>query len=60
MRVIEHGDQWEIAERVCKECKCKFAYNRRDIKTEKRRDEDGDYEEVTLVYCPECRNEVRV
>ena len=60
MRIIEHGDQWEIAEISCNECKCRFAYNARDTKIETERDEDGDYEQVKVVICPECRERIHI
>ena len=32
MRIIEHGDKFELGEITCCNCHCKFAYNKSDIK----------------------------
>jgi hypothetical protein len=31
MRIIKHGELYEIGEKTCPHCKCVFAYNKKDI-----------------------------
>jgi hypothetical protein len=57
MRVITHGNQYEIGEVTCKNCECKFAYNSKDIKVEVWKDYDSydrDEYEKQVLFCPEC------
>ena len=51
MRIIKHGDKFEIGETTCPTCHCVFAYAREDIGSMYNRDED--YNEY-FVSCPEC------
>ena len=65
MRVIEHGDQYELGEKVCKQCGCKFAYNKKDIKVERISDYDEgtyghDYYNANVVFCPECKHMIMI
>ena len=51
MRIIKHGDKFEIGEATCPTCHCVFAYTREDICSTYNRDEG--YDEY-YVNCPEC------
>ena len=51
MRIIEHGDKFELGEMTCYNCHCKFAYNKSDVKIIYDRDEYG----INVVSCPECK-----
>lgn len=57
MRIIEHGNNYELGQIVCENCKCKFAYNKNDIKIEHYVEYDtydrDEYDRNT-VKCPEC------
>lgn len=63
MRVIKHGDSFEIGQITCKKCHCEFAYNRKDIRQETYTDyESYDHEEITknIIMCPECHATIEV
>lgn len=51
MRIIKHGNKFEIGETTCPTCHCIFAYAREDISSTYNRDEG--YDEY-YVNCPEC------
>ena len=55
MRVIKHGNKYEIGKITCKNCECEFAYTTKDLET--YTDHDSYYHdqyERTVVTCPEC------
>lgn len=59
MRIIKHGNQYELGEITCKKCGCVFAYNGEDIRTESYTDYssyDHDEYNTDIVYCPECHH----
>lgn len=60
MRIIEHGDQYEIGEKTCVKCGCKFAYTKKDITVERISEYDEgtygrDFYDAKVVHCPECK-----
>ena len=57
MRIIQHGNLYEIGEKTCPNCKCVFAYNKKDIQTIYDREDECD---VDIVLCPECKQQVPV
>ena len=57
MRIIAHGDQYEIGEKECPFCHCKFAYNKKDTKEIYDREDECD---ITIVFCPECKESIHV
>lgn len=59
MRIIKHGDKYELGEITCKKCGCVFAYTKSDISLESWIDYDSYYHdeyEEEVVRCPECNN----
>lgn len=57
MRVIKHGDTYEIGIITCPSCGCVFAYTNSDVKTENWTDYssyDRDEYSQEVVRCPEC------
>lgn len=40
MRVIEHGDKYELGVITCDVCHCKFAYTKADIKVQRVKEYD--------------------
>ena len=61
MRVIKHGNKYEIGKITCKNCECEFAYTAEDIKVETWTDYDSYYHDQydrTIVNCPECNHKV--
>ena len=61
MRVIKHGDLFEIGQVTCKRCNCEMAYTRKDIE---QVEEAVHYthEEITkkIITCPECHATIEV
>ncbi len=57
MRIIKHGELYEIGEKTCPHCKCIFAYNKKDTQTIYDRDDECD---VDIVLCPECKQSIPV
>lgn len=57
MRVIKHGDKFEIGEKTCPTCHCCFAYTREDVGALYNREEG--YDEY-YVSCPECTRSVDI
>ena len=57
MRVIKHGDQYELGEKTCANCKCVFVYNGKDVKETYDKDDECDRK---YVVCPECHNWVYI
>lgn len=58
MRVLAHGNQYELGKILCPKCKCMFAYNGEDIKIEELIDYTSYYRDKydkKIIYCPECR-----
>ena len=55
MKVIKHGDKYELGEKTCPTCHCVFTYNREDVGTLYNREEG--YDEY-FVSCPECTRTV--
>ena len=56
MRIIKHGELYEIGEKTCPHCKCVFAYNKKDIQTIHR---DNEYC-ADIVVCPECKQYIPI
>ena len=55
MRIIKHGDKYELGEKTCPTCHCVFVYNREDVETLYNREEG--YDEY-FINCPECTQSV--
>lgn len=58
MRIIEHGDKFELGEVTCCNCHCKFAYNKSDIEIQHIKEwdtYDRDEYDINIVVCPECK-----
>ena len=58
MRILVHGNQYELGKILCPKCKCMFAYNGDDVKIEEWTDYDSYYHDTydeKVVHCPECR-----
>ena len=63
MRIIKHGDLFEIGQITCKRCNCELAYTRQDIEQIKYIDYDHfDPEAVmkNIITCPECHATIEV
>ena len=63
MRVIKHGDLFEIGQITCKKCHCELAYTRQDIQEIEHVDySDPDRETFTkkTITCPECHATIEV
>ena len=63
MRVIKHGDLFEIGQITCKRCNCEIAYTRQDIEQIKETNcenytRGGDIKNI--VMCPECHATIGV
>ena len=59
MRIISHGDKYEIGQLTCNKCGCVFAYTKSDIKIETWTDYDSYYRdeyEEKVIRCPECNH----
>ena len=59
MRIIKHGNKYELGEITCKKCGCIFAYTVSDTRTELVTEYDDavygkDTISQTVVNCPEC------
>ena len=57
MKIIKHGELFELGEIKCSHCKCEFTYNKRDIKIIYDKQDECDIE---IVYCPECNYEIPI
>jgi len=57
MRIIKHGNRYEIGSKVCSKCKCEFAYTKADIKEEYDKDDEC---YIDILYCPECKERIIV
>ena len=58
MRIIEHGDKYELGTITCDVCHCKFAYTKADIKVQRVKEYgtyDRDEYDINTVSCPECK-----
>lgn len=55
MRIIKHGELYEIGEKTCPHYKCVFAYNKKDIQTIYDKEDECD---VDIVLCPECKQSI--
>lgn len=55
MRIIKHGDKFELGEKICPTCHCVFAYTREDVGSAYNREEG--YDEY-FVSCPECTRSI--
>lgn len=51
MRIIKHGDKFEIGETTCPTCHCIFAYTREDVNLAYNKDESHNR---YFISCPEC------
>ena len=63
MRVIKHGDLFEIGQITCKRCNCEMAYTRQDIQEIDYMDySEPDRETFTkkIIMCPECHTTIEV
>ena len=60
MRIIKHGNQYELGEVTCPNCECQFVYNKDDIEEieniifASEENEEDIHENLINVYCPEC------
>lgn len=54
MRIIKHGNKYEIGQITCDRCECTFAYTGADLK------DDNIMIKQTVVICPECRKRLEV
>lgn len=64
MRVIKHGDLFEIGQVTCKRCNCEMAYTRQDI-TVIKNVEMSDLKIINgvirnIITCPECHATIEV
>lgn len=57
MRVIKHGNLYELGIETCPNCGCQFAFSKKDVGTSYNRDEG--YDEY-YVSCPECTLSVSI
>ena len=55
MRIIKRGELYEIGEKTCPNCKCVFAYNKKDTQTIYDRDDGCD---IDIILCPECKQSI--
>lgn len=58
MRIIKHGNTYELGQLTCPKCGCEFAYNKTDIQVEEWTDYNSYYHDrydEQVVHCPECR-----
>ena len=63
MRVIKHGDLFEIGQITCKRCNCEMAYTRQDIQERDYMNySEPDRETFTkkIITCPECHTTIEV
>jgi hypothetical protein len=65
MRIIKHGDKYELGEITCDRCGCTFAYTASDIRHEVVADFsdpnfDKDWIEQTVINCPECKKRLKI
>ena len=63
MRVIKHGDLFEIGQITCKRCNCEMAYTRQDIQEiDYMNYSEPDRETFTkkIITCPECHTTIEV
>ena len=54
MRIIKHGDKFELGEKTCPTCHCVFTYAREDVGSAYNREEG--YDE----YFVSCQNALKV
>lgn len=61
MRVIKHGDLFEIGQITCKRCNCELAYTKKDIE-EIEGTTPYTREEIVkrIITCPECHATIEV
>jgi len=61
MRIIEHGDTFELGTQICPKCNCVFAFTKKDITNYRYIDyssyDHDEYDEYIL-YCPECDHKI--
>ena len=67
MRIINHGDQYELGELVCPNCNCEFAYNQDDVNIiqdhliiEDENTGNIIRKDLHFVCCPECNTEIEL
>ena len=64
MRIIKHGNTYEIGTKTCDKCGCTFAYTIADTRTELVTKFDTTYGQdsisQTVVNCPECHSMLEV
>ena len=63
MRVIKHGDLFEIGQITCKRCNCEMAYTRQDIEQIEYMDYNDYNREASVkktITCPECHATIEV
>ena len=63
MRVIKHGDLFEIGQITCKKCHCELAYTRQDIQEIEYMDYSEPDHETSIkkiIMCPECHATIEV
>ena len=66
MRVIKHGNKYELGEITCDRCGCTFAYTGSDLRTEKVVNYNDnpvcgyDFIQQTVLNCPECKKRLEI
>ena len=63
MRVIKHGNMYELGSVTCNKCNCIFAITLKDVKLEHYTDYgsyDRDEYDTHITNCPECNNKIEV
>lgn len=63
MRVIKHGNKYELGVVICNNCNCKFAITSKDITKIQYTDYssyDHDEYDINVTFCPECNEEIKV
>ena len=57
MRIIKHGDLYELGQQECSKYHCVFGFNKKDITSYRYIDYesyDRDEYDKNILYCPEC------
>lgn len=57
MKIIKHGNLYELGKKTCSKCGCEFTFNRKDVGDYFNRDEGYDEH---FVSCPECSLSISV
>ena len=57
MKILKHGNNYDLGQISCPECECVFVYNGKDITEETWTDRSSYYPDECrrqVVFCPEC------